>query len=257
MSIYVGNTKINPLGISKVYVGSTKVYEAVSYDPVFANNTWAQIKQACQSGNIPSTWAIGDTKTFSYVSNNITYNVTVRLVDKTEGRYVYASDDSYTHATFFIEKQWYNPSLTYTQAGSLYKNSELHTNYANGIYNNFVNHSSSDLYGLIDEVKVKCTTSANTFTNTEDVTCRLFDLSITETYGTATTENETVSYKTGEVLGKMPYFVDNTSRTYTYNGNNNRWFTRSPNYSISNAGASSKRTGTSNIQGGTMVAFSW
>lgn len=31
-------------------------------DPVFANNTWAQIIQACESGSVPDTWAVGDQK---------------------------------------------------------------------------------------------------------------------------------------------------------------------------------------------------
>ena len=31
-------------------------------DPVFANNTWAAIITACQSGNVPDSWAVGDSK---------------------------------------------------------------------------------------------------------------------------------------------------------------------------------------------------
>ena len=34
----------------------------VSYDPVFANNDWAAIIEACQTRNIPSTWTVGSQK---------------------------------------------------------------------------------------------------------------------------------------------------------------------------------------------------
>ena len=32
------------------------------YDPVFANNTWADIIAACQTNNIPDEWEVGDQK---------------------------------------------------------------------------------------------------------------------------------------------------------------------------------------------------
>lgn len=35
------------------------------YDPVFANNTWDAIIEACQAREVPDTWAIGDTKTMN------------------------------------------------------------------------------------------------------------------------------------------------------------------------------------------------
>lgn len=36
-----------------------------SADPVFANNTWAEIIAACQSGSVPDEWAVGDSKTMN------------------------------------------------------------------------------------------------------------------------------------------------------------------------------------------------
>ena len=35
------------------------------YDPVFANNTWAQIIRACQNKEVPETWAVGNQKTMT------------------------------------------------------------------------------------------------------------------------------------------------------------------------------------------------
>lgn len=37
----------------------------VSYDPVFANNEWADIIAACQSRNVPDTWTVGSQKSMT------------------------------------------------------------------------------------------------------------------------------------------------------------------------------------------------
>ena len=34
-------------------------------DPVFANNSWEEIIAACQSGRVPDSWAVGDSKTMT------------------------------------------------------------------------------------------------------------------------------------------------------------------------------------------------
>ena len=36
-----------------------------TFDSIFANNTWAAIIAACQSGNVPDSWAVGDSKTMT------------------------------------------------------------------------------------------------------------------------------------------------------------------------------------------------
>ena len=65
--------------------------------PTLSDNSWMMIKIASQTNSIPSTWNIGDTKTFTY--NGDTY--TARLVDKT-GKYKRASDDSTAYLSFEV-----------------------------------------------------------------------------------------------------------------------------------------------------------
>ena len=65
--------------------------------PTLSDNSWSIIKLASQTNSIPSTWNIGDTKTFTY--NGDTY--TARLVDKT-GKYKRASDDSTAYLGFEV-----------------------------------------------------------------------------------------------------------------------------------------------------------
>lgn len=50
--------------IKDAYITVNGVYKPVwsSYDPVFANNTWEQIAEACRTRQVPDTWAVGDQK---------------------------------------------------------------------------------------------------------------------------------------------------------------------------------------------------
>lgn len=58
--MYVGNGRVR-----KVYYGNTLMFEDTrpQVDPVLANNTWAVIKQVCESGQASNYWSVGDTKT--------------------------------------------------------------------------------------------------------------------------------------------------------------------------------------------------
>lgn len=47
----------------------------VSYDPVFLNNEWSTIIDACQSGNVPETWAVGDHKDMTI--NGASYQIDI------------------------------------------------------------------------------------------------------------------------------------------------------------------------------------
>lgn len=81
--VYAGTAKVG-----KAYVGTNLVYQSgVPVDPVFANNDWATIRAVVRSGNIPTTWAVGDTKDIT-LSNGQT--ISYRIADKQAGRYALA-----------------------------------------------------------------------------------------------------------------------------------------------------------------------
>ena len=50
--------------VKKVYVGVNGVAKLCwsGYDPVFSNNTWEQIIEACHTRQVPDTWLVGDQK---------------------------------------------------------------------------------------------------------------------------------------------------------------------------------------------------
>ena len=48
---------------------------APSYDPVFANNTWEQIIEACHSNEVPDTWKVADQKPMTI--NGVDYQIDI------------------------------------------------------------------------------------------------------------------------------------------------------------------------------------
>ena len=45
-----------------IIMGGGRATVPVTYDPVFANNSWAQIIDACKKRKVPSTWNVADQK---------------------------------------------------------------------------------------------------------------------------------------------------------------------------------------------------
>lgn len=94
----VGGTAYGISG-GKTLVGGT-AYD-ISFgevDPVFANNDWAAIIAACQSGSVPETWAVGDNKTMTI--DGVNYQIDI--IGKNHDTY---SDNSGTAPlTFQMQK---------------------------------------------------------------------------------------------------------------------------------------------------------
>ena len=57
-----------------IQIGTVSIYVPL-YDPVLANNSWAQIAEACRAGTIPETWTVGSSK--SMTINGADYQVDI------------------------------------------------------------------------------------------------------------------------------------------------------------------------------------
>ena len=133
-----------------------------------SDNTWEMIKLASQANTIPSTWNIGDTKTFTY--NGDTY--TARLVDKT-GKYKRASDDSTAYLSFeaielLPDKEEYN-----SKGNDKPNESELLAKMNSGaIWDNM----DADLKAALEAVKVKVSQGGGPYPGDTilDLECKLF-----------------------------------------------------------------------------------
>lgn len=53
------------MGRAAVVGGKVGMEAPVNFNPVFANNTWEQVIEACQKNKVPDTWVVGSQKTMS------------------------------------------------------------------------------------------------------------------------------------------------------------------------------------------------
>ena len=115
--------------------------------PTLSDNSWSIIKLASQTNSIPSTWNIGDTKTFTY--NGDTY--TARLVDKT-GKYKRASDDSTAYLGFEVTELLPDYEVYNSSNNNKPNDSQLLAKMNSGtIWDNM----DADLKSALEAVKVK------------------------------------------------------------------------------------------------------
>ena len=115
--------------------------------PTLSDNSWLMIKIASQNNAVPSTWNIGDTKTFTY--NGDTY--TARLVDKT-GKYKRANDDSTAYLSFEVIELLPDYEVYNSSGNNKPNDSQLLAKMNSGtIWDNM----DADLKSALETVKVK------------------------------------------------------------------------------------------------------
>lgn len=235
MAIYIGSTKVKPANIKLITHGSNIIYQASKYKSVFANNTLAEIKEACQNNEIPDTWVVGDYKEITYTYNGNSYTDRIVLVDKTEGRYVYNSDGSYTHATFMILPSREDTELTASSFGGTsnkkYSANDTLLRAVQNLESRYYTTSSdgTNLRLLLETIKIKSMTGSSS--TVEDFACMLFIPSSLELGNYIYTNNTTASYKTGSNLGNFQLFVNMpiTGGTISERNNYNSIFKVTPN----------------------------
>ncbi len=97
-----------------VVVGTNalEVYPGPVFDPVFANNDWETIIAACQSGEVPDTWLVGDSKTMTI--NFDDYQIDI--IGKNHDRY--ADGTGKAPLTLQLHAVYGNPVNTYGMSKS-------------------------------------------------------------------------------------------------------------------------------------------
>lgn len=212
-----------------------------SYDPVFANNTWGQIIEACHNNEVPDTWKVADQKPMTIDGEDCQIDIIGKNHDN------YADGSGKAPLTFQLHdcyrKYWINDSST---NGGGWKSCYMRQTYMPII-----------LAGMPTEVQngireVNKLTSAGSQSGTINTTAdKLFLLSEIEIFGR-------VSYsKRGEGTQYDYYKADN-SKVKKYNGSASYWWERSPygsdstNFCIVRRDGRASRSGASSAYG---VAF--
>lgn len=182
--------------------GGVPIRRLVSYDPVFANNSWGLIKHACQNGKIPATWLVGDTKTFTGTDGN-TY--TIRLSDKQSGRYTYSSDNTKTtNAVFEVVElvptsyQW---NTSATNAGG-FASSAIQTS----LNSTIINILPAEIKDLLENIQIKSNTGGTTYTGQSESANKIFLLSSAEVATTSNQQYIDETINNGTTYGRLDYY---------------------------------------------------
>lgn len=185
-----------------------------AYDPVFANNTWEQIIDACQNNAVPDTWAVADQKAMTI--NGTSYMIDI--IGKNHDTYTGGGTAPLTFQLHECYADGKNMNSTNTNAGG-WKNSAMRTT-----------HLPSILNGMPTAVKnaireVNKLSSAGSQSGTIETTAdKLFLLSEIEIFGRA-------SYSKSGEGSQYAYYTAGNTKVKNRDGSADFWWERSPHIS--------------------------
>ncbi len=195
---------------------------AIALDPVFGNNSWDNIISAAESGNIPSTWKIGDTKDLT-LSGSFNETVTMQIwdfdhFDKSDGSGKAKLCLGMKHLMDYHQEM----NTSRTNVGG-WNNSKMKYNIMNDLFNSI----PIELRNYIKEVKTEANNGGQ---SSSSRTCN--DKVFLPGYKEVCGDKE--NYDGNQT--KFPIFSDNNSRIKKRNngtGKKDFWWTRSAYYNSS------------------------
>lgn len=202
----------NGLNSTQTIVIGTQSLKLVLADPVFSNASWAEIIAVCHGGNIPSTWAVGDSKTMTI--NGTDYQIDI--IGKNHDDYADGSGKApltfQLHDCYADEKRMND---TITNEGG-WESSAMRSTHLPAILALMPTEVQN---GLREVSKLTAASEQNsTIKTTAD---KLFLLSESEIFGS-------LSYSIAGEGTQYDYFKAGSSKVKKRNGYANTWFERSP-----------------------------
>lgn len=208
----VSGTSYNIAG-GKTLVGGTGYDISFNpYDPVFANNDWSLIIQACQNNEVPDTWAIGDQKAMNI--GGIDY--LIDIIGKNHDTYSTGGTAPLTFQMHDCYATKYRINSSNANSGG-YGITEMHTTTLPAIFATM----PTEVQEGIQSVN-KISHKGFGYTGFATVSCNLFLLSVIEITGNA-------GYSYGGEGKQYDYYKANTQLKVKYlNGSASAWWNRSP-----------------------------
>lgn len=202
--------------LKKGYIGVDGVarlcWVSSPYDPVFANNSWEEIILACQTDDIPETWAIGDQKTMTI--NGTDYAIDIIGKDHDE----YSDGTGKAPLTFQLHECYtskYAMNSTGSNSGGWSASRMRQT-----VLPSIMSLMPAEVQSGIREVaKLTCTGPASS--PVESASDKLFLLSEIEVFG------EVIRSSAGEG-SQYSYYANGGQTIKSINGTACDWFLRSP-----------------------------
>ena len=184
----------------------------VSYKANFADNTWAQIIDACQKNAVPDTWLVGDQK-------NMTINGTDYAIDIIGKNHDTYSDGSGTAPLTFQLHDCYGTKYQ-MHTGTSNRHGWHNCNMRNVHLPSILALMPSEVQDGIREVNKK-TSAGNKSTTLKTTADKLFLLSEKELRGRETyaVSGEGIEYE---------YYAAGNSKVKTFEGSASVWRLRSP-----------------------------
>lgn len=186
--------------------------EPISFDPVFANNTWEQIIKICQKNKVPDTWLVGDQKAMTINGTNYVIDIIGKNHDD------YSGGNGKAPLTFQMHDCYGTPyamNSSYTNVGG-WKNCEMRTTHLPAILKTM----PSEVQVGIKEVN-KLTAAGGDSSTINTTADKLFLPSEVEVFGT-------LEYSYAGEGTQYEYYVAGNSVKKTLNGEEYWWRLRSP-----------------------------
>ena len=199
-------------------------------DDIFANNSWEAIIAACQRGNVPDSWAVGDSKTMTI--NGADYQIDI----------IGKNHDTYTAGgTAPLTFQMHDCYGTKYQMNSSNTNRDGWTSCAMRSMHlpAILALMPSEVQAGIKEVN-KLTSAGNQSSTINTTADKLFLLSEIEIFG------RTTYSKAGEG-DQYAYYSAGNSKVKNFSGSSHLWWERSPYNSSSKAFCRVSRKGTADL----------
>lgn len=182
------------------------------YDPVFANNTWEQIIEACHNNEVPDTWKVADQKPMTI--NGVDYQIDI--IGKNHDDY---ADGSGKAPLTFQLHDFYgtrnNMNASKTKVNSWQK-SDMRLTHLSDI----LALMPTEVQSGIRQVN-KRTSAGNRSSTIQTTADKLFLLSEIEIFGSTT-------YSFSNEGTQYDYYKAGNSKQKKYLGSNNLWWGRSP-----------------------------
>ena len=180
-------------------------------DDTFANNDWSAIIAACQSGSVPDTWVVGNSKTMTI--NGTSYQIDI--IGKNHDTYTAGGTAPLTFQLHDCYGTKYQMNSSNTNSGG-YDSSAMHTTHLPAI----LALMPSEVQAGIKQVN-KMASAGGQSATIETIACKLFLLSEIEIFGSTTYS------KAGEG-SQYAYYSAGNSKVKNFSGSANGWWERSP-----------------------------
>ena len=177
----------------------------------FANNDWSAIIAACQSGSVPSTWVVGNSKTMTI--NGTSYQIDI--IGKNHDTYTAGGTAPLTFQLHDCYGTKYQMNSSNTNSGG-YDSSAMHTTHLPAI----LALMPSEVQAGIKQVN-KLASAGSQSATIETIACKLFLLSEIEIFGSTTYS------KAGEG-SQYAYYSAGNSKVKNFSGSASGWWERSP-----------------------------